>query len=391
MFWVFAGLMALAVFLILLVPLRYGARSSVSRAEYDINVYKDQLVELEKDAAEGRIGDTELAAARLEIQRRLLAADEEALSSGPTRANGGKWPIVIASAAVPLLALAFYNETGSPEVPNFPLAERTDIQTADGNTGQAPMGELAKSLEERLRENPEDVRGWALLGRTYATLGDPRKAAAAFQKAVPLSNRHPEVLADWAEARLMARNGEFTPQIFADFVEAREKDPTLPKPWFYIGLDRAMGDDLEGAAQLWTDLLAIVPDNPLFTDAVREQIARAAEQGGFDPADIQPSETAMQIAQGLKSSLPDEASTSSAPSAPVTPGPTPEQMQAAGEMSPEERMAFIQSMVDRLAEKLEENPNDRQGWERLIRAYEVLGDTEKANAAKAQLDALPAN
>lgn len=388
MFWLFAGLLALAVFLVLLLPLLSCARSSVSRAEYDINVYKDQLIELEKDAADGRIGQSELAAARLEIQRRLLAADEEASTLPPRRSKGGSLPIIMTAVAVPVFAFAFYNETGSPEIPNFPLAERTDIQTANEDTGQAPMAELARSLEERLLENPDDGRGWALLGRTYATIGDPRKAAAAFQKAVPLSNRHPEVLADWAEARLMARSGEFTTEIFADFIEAREKDPSLPKPWFYIGLDKAMGDDLEGAAQIWTDLLAIVPDNALFTDAVREQIARAAEQGGFDAANLKPSETAKKIAQGMKSSLPK---TPSASSAPAAPGPTQEQMKAAGGMSPEDRMAFIQSMVDRLAEKLEENPNDRTGWERLIRAYEVLGDTEKAEAAKARLETLPVN
>lgn len=388
MFWLFAGLLALAVFLVLLLPLLYGARSSVSRAEYDINVYKDQLIELEKDAADGRIGESELAAARLEIQRRLLTADEEASTSTPKKSKGGSLPIIIAAVAVPVLSFAFYNETGSPDIPNFPLAERTDIQITNENTAQAPMTELARSLEDRLLENPDDARGWALLGRTYATIGDPRKAAAAFQKAVPLSNRHPEVLADWAEARLMARSGEFTTEIFADFIEAREKDPTLPKPWFYIGLDKAMGDDFEGAAQIWTDLLAIVPDNALFSNAVREQIARAAEQGGFDASDLKPSETAKKIAQGMESSLPEN---SSASSALVAPGPTQEQMKAAGEMSPEDRMAFIQSMVNRLAEKLEENPNDRTGWERLIRAYEVLGDTEKAEAAKARLEVLPIN
>ena len=388
MFWLFAGLLALAVFLVLLLPLLSGARSSVSRAEYDINVYKDQLVELEKDAADGRIGQSELAAARLEIQRRLLAADEEASRLTPKRYKGGSLPIIMTAVAVPVLAFAFYNETGSPEIPNFPLAERTDIQTANEDTGQAPMAELARSLEERLLENPDDGRGWALLGRTYATIGDPRKAAAAFKKAVPPSNRHPEVLADWAEARLMAGSGEFTTEIFADFIEAREKDPTLPKPWFYIGLDKAMGDDLEGAAQIWTDLLAIVSENALFSDAVREQIARAAEEGGFDAADLKPSETAKNIAKGMNLSLPENSLASSSPAAP---GPTQEQMKAAGEMSPEDRMAFIQSMVNRLAEKLEENPIDRTGWERLIRAYEVLGDTEKAEAAKARLEALPAN
>lgn len=388
MFWLFAGLLAFTVFLVLLLPLLYSARASVSRAEYDINVYKDQLIELEKDAAEGRIGASELTAARLEIQRRLLAADDEATTSVPVKAKGGSLPIFVAAIAVPVLAFAFYNETGSPDVPNFPLAERTGIQTTDENAGQPSMTEMARSLEERLLENPGDVRGWALLGRTYATLGDSRKSAAAFQKAVPLSNRHPEVLADWAEARLMARNGEFTTEIFADFIEAREKDPTLPKPWFYIGLDKAMGDDLEGAAQIWTDLLAIVPDNASFSDAVREQIARAAEEGGFNAADLKPSETAIGIAQGLKSTMPEG---SSASTAPVMPGPTREQMQEAGEMSTEDRMAFIRSMVDRLAGKLEENPNDRTGWERLIHAYEVLGDTTKAAAARVRLEALPVN
>ena len=66
-------------------------------------------------------------------------------------------------------------------------------------------------------------------------------------------------------------------------------------------------------------------------------------------------------------------------------------MTAAGQMSNQDRQAFIRSMVERLAGRLAENPNDPEGWQRLIRAYEVLGETAKAAEAKAKLKALPGN
>ena len=252
------------------------------------------------------------------------------------------------------------------------------------------MSDLAGQLEEKLRKNPDDAKGWVLLAKTYATIGDARKAAAAYARATTLTERNPEVLADWAEARLMALGGGFTPEIFADFLEARDRDPLLQKPWFYIGLDKAMGGDVEGAAQTWTDLLTISPKGAPFTEAVRAQIARAAEEGGFKPSDIKPSEAALALAKGNASSLPADAPTS-AKAGPVQPGPSQQDIEAAGQMTYEERTAFIRTMVERLAAKLEENPADRAGWERLIRAYEVLGETDKAAAAKARLEALPAN
>lgn len=396
MFWALAGLLVVIVIGVLVLPQLRTQKVVGRRAEYDINVYKDQLAELDRDQAEGRIADVEADAARLEIQRRLLAAaeDQQAGTTPKGAPRTGLWTIVAAALAVPAASLVFYLQTGTPELPDFPLAERADVKRAPEAAGfeGKSMRELAQRLQDRLRENPDDARGWTLLGRTYANIGEPRPAAAAYQRAVELTDREPELLADWAEARLMVRDGSFTPEIFADFLEARDRDPMLPKPWFYIGLDKAMGGDLEGAAQTWTDLLAIQPGDAPFATAVREQIARAASEGGFDASLIEPSETAKRLAEGAAASMPKDAPAVGAETAsPIAPGPTREQVEAAQEMTPEERAAFIRSMVTRLAERLEDNPGDSAGWERLIRAYEVLGENEKAAEARKRLDALREN
>lgn len=394
MLWVLVAILAASVVAVLVLPAFRGPREVAGRAEYDVNVYKDQLAELEREAADGRIAGTELDAARLEIQRRLLAAadvEDTGLSTKPR----GTMPLFIAAAAAPLFAVVFYLQSGSPHVPNFPFAERTDVRpsatavaqpgpTHPGDNGM-PMDAAIQTLERRLADNPEDIDGWILLARSHGGSGNMQAAADAYAKAVPLTDRHPMILADWAEARLMAREGSFTPEIFNDFYEAREKDPALPKPWFYIGLDKAMGGDFESAVQLWTDLLTIAPPSAPFVPAVREQIARAGRDGGFDPATFVPTETARNIANQLA-----RAETQAAPPMVASPprGPTQEDVEAAREMTDEERNAFIRTMVQSLAERLEENPNDPQGWERLIRAYEVLGETDKATAARDQLKAL---
>lgn len=401
--WLPVTLLSVGVLAWLLLPGMKHAKSTSKRADYDINVYKDQLAELDREAAEGRIEGQELEAARLEIQKRLLAASEDKEQSVKEGSTGGTLPIFIAAGAAPVLAVVFYMYNGSPEVPDHPLAERTDIRDtataqSSGHVGQqAPSMEAAlKSLEQRLQENPNDVDGWILLARSYAGIGQVDKAAAAYARAVPLSERHPMLLADWAEARLNVQQGQFTQEIFNDFVEARMRDPSLPKPWFYIGLDMAMGGNFKDAVQTWTDLLHIAPGNPQFTQALRAEIDKAAAEGGIDPKSVQPSETAKKIvAEVQQAQSPDQPVTAVTPpsaSAPSSaPGPSQEDVQAAQEMSAEDRSAFIRSMVERLAGRLEENPNDPEGWQRLIRAYEVLGETDKAAAAREKLATIQAN
>lgn len=395
--WLPVAILSLGILGWLLLPSMKLAKTNAKRAEYDINVYKDQLSELEREAAEGRIEGSELEAARLEIQRRLLAASEDKEQSVKDASKGGTLPIFIAAGAAPVCAIAFYMYNGSPHVPDFPMSERTEVMRAADAQASAHAGQQAPSmdqalvsLEKRLQENPNDVDGWILLARSYAGVGNAIKAAEAYARAVPLADRHPMLLADWAEARLNAQEGRFTEDVFNDFVEARLKDPTLPKPWFYIGLDMAMGGNFQGAVQTWTDLMLIAPENPQLKQALKQQINKAAEEGGINLSSISPSEAALQIKAEAQALQTPQTPQLTAPAAPP-PGPSQEDVQAAQEMSVEDRSAFIRSMVARLAERLEENPNDPEGWQRLIKAYEVLGETDKAAEAREKLKSIQPN
>lgn len=386
--WILMGLLIVAVAAALLMPAFLSADAEAPRADYDVNVYKDQLAELDREAAEGRIADADLAAARLEIQRRLLAAAD---SDEENRRPVARWPLLAAAVVPAIGAVVVYLQLGQPTVPDYPLAARpvpANDQTADGaaaeGEGNLALSAMVAALQKRLDEAPEDPQGWILLGRSYATLGRLEPASSAFAKATELTNRDPAVLADWAEMRLMQSGGAFNETIFNDFVEARQGDPSLPKPWFYIGLDRAQAGDFKDAAQIWTDLLFISPEDASFADAVREKIDAAAKDGGFEIGSITPSPVAQQVAEAIAKVQADRA----AAEAKAPPGPSQADVNAASEMSAEDRDAFIRSMVERLAAKLEAQPNDPDGWQRLIRAYEVLGETEKAADARQRLGAL---
>ncbi len=380
-FWALTLAISVVVAGVLLMSLRRKARREATRRDYDVNVYKDQLKELEREAAEGRIAEKELAAARTEIQRRLLAADAVG-GDADKPSSAGRAPLIAAAVAAPAAAVVLYVALGTPGMPDFPLAERADL-SADATEADKAMVSLTQALEGRLKQQPDDPRGWILLARSYSTMGDADKAIEAFERALPLTDRAPDVLADWAELSLMKRDGRFTEEIFMAFVEARQKDPSLPKPWFYIGLDRAKDGRYREAAQIWTDLLFISPPEADYVPAVREKVAQAAADGDFDAASMEPTDVARLIAR--------EIARASQPPEEQAPGPSREDVEAASEMSAEDRAAFVRSMVDRLAARLAENPNDPAGWQRLIRAYEVLGENEKAAEARARLEALPNN
>jgi cytochrome c-type biogenesis protein CcmH len=152
-----------------------------------------------------------------------------------------------------------------------------------------------------------------------------------------------------------------------------ELDPTSPQARFLLAVDRAQQGDLRAAAQGWVDLLALSPADAPWLPVVREHLQQAARQAGIDPATIQPSAEARALA---------------AATAAPAPAPSTADVAAAMEMTPDGRAQMIRGMVERLAARLQDNPDDLEGWRRLARAYQVLGDTAKASAARARIDAL---
>ncbi len=386
-FWAAVAVVGLGVALLVAAPLlRAGERMGRSRrAGYDLAVFRDQLAEVDRDRDAGRLDETEAQAARSEIERRMLrTVDRQAdgnLADGEGEAGGlgVAFPLalglVVAGASV-----ALYLNIGQPGLDDAPLAGRTDLgaATAQATQGDVDGRNMIQSLRERLAANPNDAAGWVTLARTHRVMNEHPEAVKAFERAIEILGQAAtaELISDYGEALVFEAFGTVSPRATATFERALGLDPRDIKSRFYIAMARGQAGDYRGAIALWRGLTADAPPDAPWVEAVRERIADAAMKGGIMPVSVPPE-------------LPGE--TPTAPSAPGTSGlggaiagdaqPTQQDVAAVSEMAPEDRTAFIRSMVERLADKMQDNPDDVDGWLRLGRAYDVLGDKDDAKAA----------
>lgn len=388
------AVLAALVGLALAGPLLRRNAVPAARAEYDLTVFRDQLKEIERDAAEGLLDAEGAEAARLEVQRRMLAADAE-LQAGPGKASGGaprRLTAALIGVGVPLAAAALYVVLGSPDQPDQPFAmrdlpaEQSGTQTVGRQADPGPeMTAMLSRLMERLKNNPEDIEGWLLLGHSYMALERFPDALKVFARTREIADGRTDVEISYAEALVLTSQMKVTDDAAAIFRAVRDKAPFNPKARYYLGLQKAQAGDVSGALQDWADLVAISSAEAPWVPVVRQQIARAAEELKIDPLTITMSESARKLLATQPPVL--------RPSTPIMPpaaetGPSREQMEAAQEMTAEDRDAMIRGMVQRLADRLKDNPDDLAGWQRLEKAYRVLGETAKADAAAAEIKRL---
>ncbi len=371
--WLVLGGMAICVVCILAGPsfLRRTVEPTHGR-EFDIAVYKDQLAEVDRDVDRGHVSADEAGTVRLEIQRRLLAAADaqdnfEASSGGAAERRTILIALVL---LIPLASFGAYIQIGSPGTPDYPYAARTDIsdvvQSAQG------MGDMLKGLETRVASNPDDVEGWAMLARTYQVLERHADSAAAFLRLYNLTGDG-RARSEYAEASILANDTVVDLAMIELLAQILRADPLDPKARFYFGVGVAQQGDLVGAIQVWTDLVHLSPADAPWLPTVQAQIADAASSAGIDLATVSPSSEVQQlaIATGIGGGTPN-----------TMPGPTQDDIENAATMSAEDQLDMIRSMVQRLADRLQENPEDPEGWARLIQAYEVLGESEKAEQVR---------
>ncbi len=354
-FWLIAGAMTALAVGLLLPPLLRRPAQSTPRQAYDLSVYRDQLTEVERDVQRGVLTPDQAAAARTEIERRLLAAaGDEPAAKRPARPAGKPWPLAAGLAAgLPLAALGLYILLGAPGVPGLPLAERE----RPGAVAQDAV-QLVERLAQQMAEAPEDPGGWRLLARAYSELGAFDEAGRALHQAIARGDESADTRAALGEALTAANGGRVVPDARRAFAAALERDPANPRARYYGGLAYAQDDRPDEALRVWQTLARESPADAPWQPFLTEQIARTL------------------------ATLDGTSEGSNAP------GPSAEDMAAAGEMTSEQRAAFIHSMVERLATRLEAEPNDLNGWLRLTRAYTVLGEREPAAAALARASAL---
>jgi len=340
MLWFVLALMTAAAIFAVLWPL---ARRTALRTGSDVAVYRDQLEEIGRDRAAGLIGEREAEAARVEVSRRLLAA-ADAAAPAPPRGDGSGPRRATALAALILLPLGtatLYLMLGSPD-----QAVQSQMALRDASPEQRPIAELVGQVEAHLEQNPEDGRGWEVIGPVYMRLGRYDDAVKARKNALRLLGATAGREADVGEALTAAANGIVTAEAKAAFDRAVALDSSDARARYFVGLAAEQDGRPKEAAATWRALLAEASPDAGWAGSVRESLARV------DPA-----------------------------AAASQPGPSADDVAAASEMSPEQRNVMVRSMVSRLAERLKQDGADVEGWLRLLRAYMVLGDKEQARAA----------
>ncbi|MEI6202232.1 MAG: c-type cytochrome biogenesis protein CcmI [Enhydrobacter sp.] len=309
---------------VLLVPLLRQRSVAVPRLDNDLAIYRDQLAELEREQAAGTLPDAEAKAARTEIERRILVAADLAAAEGEA---APKNTATLHRFLPPALCLA---------VPLVALGLYLQI----GRPG-LPASPFAR----------------------HATAPAPQQddfsaQIAAIKKQAAEHPDDPEALSALGEALTIEAQGVVTRPAVEAFTKALKLQPGDPRAAFYLGLHEQQSGDSPAALKRWRALEAQSPPDAPWLPTLRAEIAKA----GGTPAPTT--------------------------AAPGMPQPNQDQVEAMSRLSPEERQKTIRAMVEGLAAKMQDTPNDRDGWLRLANARKVLGDHAQAADALARADAL---
>jgi cytochrome c-type biogenesis protein CcmH len=302
-------------------------------------VYRDQLAEIDRDVSSGLINAPEAEAARIEIGRRLLsAADSQRELSTEPNIRLRRAAAIIALVGLPVVAVALYYPLGSPALGDFPLAQRSRAPDTS-----EPLDNLVAQVEQHLEKNPTDGRGWTVLAPVLARLGRFDDAIRAFRNSITYNGDSAERRADLGEALVAAGGGVVTADAKAEFERAIALNADEVKASYFLGLAAEQDGRAAEAASIWRAMLAKAPANAPWRPLVQSALVRV----GGSPA----------------------------------PALSDDTVAAAKDMNETDRSAMIRGMVDRLATRLKQNGDDVEGWLRLVKAYMVMGEADKAKGA----------
>lgn len=364
--WIAMAVLAAAACLPLLMALARPARS-VSATAPALAIYRDQLDEIGRDVERGVVAAGDAEAARTEIARRLIRAGDAPAEPVAPKERLRKLATV-AIIAMPVLALGLYLAVGSPRTPDAPLASRPDVQAA------REVQALVKKVETHLAAQPNDGKGWEVLGPVYRRLGRTADAVKAYTRAIALLGATAEREGDLGEAIIAASNGAVTPDAHAAFERAHQLAPDDPRPRFYIALGLTQAGRTDEARAAWQALLANAPADQPWVQVAEQQLAGLGGPLSSPAANNPPKSNPASAAPATAASAPPTATA-------AVPGPNAADVAAASAMAPADRQAMIEGMVAALAEKLKASPDDAEDWARLIRSYVVLGRKADAEAA----------
>jgi cytochrome c-type biogenesis protein CcmH len=368
-FLVAAAALTLVLLSVLLRPLlRQRRPGGEDRDEPVTALFRRQLAAIDQEIVEGRLSPAEGEVARAEVTRRLLAAAErENGAAAGVRGGDSRWRFAAAvgiGGVLPAAALAIYFSVGAPSA-----LERSRSDAAAGVHGEAELATDVDRLQAHLRQSPEDLKGWTLLGRTLAALSRFPGALDAYNHALALSPADPGLHAEFGEVLVLEAQGVVTPDAEAQFAKA----PDDPRSRYYMAEAALQKGDPEGAKRRLQALLADAPADAPWRQTVADRLAELSPSGA--------------VGAGTAAASGATQTAGAAGATAAKSGPSAADVAAAAALTPEQRETMIRAMVEQLAQRLEQHPDDKTGWERLAHAYDVLGEPDKAAAARARATA----
>ncbi|WP_116597536.1 c-type cytochrome biogenesis protein CcmI [Primorskyibacter marinus] len=378
-FWFLTVALTCGVAALLTLALVRGRRDTGPAEAFDLKVYRDQLAEIDRDAARSVIAPEDAERLRTEVSRRILAADsrvQEGKDVSQVRRGGMVFPAVLTLA---LLAggIGLYWQLGAPGYGDLGLERRKEMardarenrpsqaeaEAEIARAGPAPLLEeppaeylaLVTRLRGAVEERPDDLQGQTLLAGSEAALGNYVAASEAQAQVVSLRGEGATArdYADLADMRILAAGGYVSPAAEDALNAALSRDPANGVARYYYGLMMAQTGRPDAAFRLWQDLLRDSTATDPWIVPLRAQIEDMAMRAGVD----------YQL-----------------PPLVDAPGPSAADIDAAGEMSEADRQEMIRGMVARLSNRLAIEGGPPEDWARLIGAHNVLGDTAQARA-----------
>ena len=270
-FWLPAGLLLLTALAFLLIPvLRIRKlQAEEDRTALNVTLYQERLQELESQRQAGVLDDAQLEAGRAEAARELL--DDTEGVQRRSSVLGGKIPL-FAALLVPVLGVGLYLHWGAIDE-----LEQTRLLAA-----QQPQSieEMTARLEQAVKEQPQSAEAWYFLGRTYMAQERAGDAAKAFEQAVNLAGRAPELLGQWAQALYFAEGKQWSERLQALTDEALKGDPQEVTSLGLLGIAAYESQRYADAVRYWERLVAVLPEQDPSRAAIVGGIERAREQMG---------------------------------------------------------------------------------------------------------------
>jgi len=339
-------------------------------ADPTLAVYRRQLSEIEDLADRGLLGETELKAARTEAARRLLGAAKtverpSAEAGSPQTPRALFLAILGGAVAAPVLAAALYFVLGKPGLSDQPYAARLKVWTA--NPAQFGPGEMAAVLKTVAKDRPNDAEPLTYLAQVQVQAGNVPGAAESIRKAIRLEPKDADLWANLGILLLMEGQGEETAPSGDAFREALKLDPKNPAALYHLARARIAAGDVAGGLDQWRSLAAELPAADPQRRQLQDQIDATAKAGRL-----------IAMPQPQPQSPPPQQQAEGGGSAEALAGALTGQ----GGSGPPSGAPDPRQMVAQLEQRLQQDPNNLAGWQRLIRSYAVLGMPDKQKQAQ---------